>query len=81
MKCQSCDSNETKVIDSRQSQKGLNRRRRLECLKCGHRFSTYELQSERPVLPDEVFNRASAIYGEAKQLMELLGRFIQHAGR
>jgi len=31
-----------KVIDSRASREGATIRRRRECLKCGHRFTTYE---------------------------------------
>ena len=45
MKCIFCDYNETKVIDSRESD-DLTRRRR-ECLKCEKRFTTYE-RAESP---------------------------------
>ena len=45
MKCIFCDYNETKVIDSRESDE-LTRRRR-ECLKCEKRFTTYE-RAESP---------------------------------
>ena len=37
--CKSCGG-ATRVIDSRPSEKGINRRR--ECVKCGVRFSTVE---------------------------------------
>ncbi|OYT56181.1 MAG: transcriptional regulator NrdR [Candidatus Aenigmarchaeota archaeon ex4484_14] len=40
MQCPYCSSNDTKVIDSRETD-GSTRRRR-ECLKCGNRFTTYE---------------------------------------
>ncbi len=40
MKCPSCGSAETKVIDTRESL-GSNRRRR-ECINCSYRFTTYE---------------------------------------
>ena len=42
MKCIFCDFNETKVIDSRETNDGGVIRRRRECLKCSARFSTYE---------------------------------------
>jgi len=41
VKCIFCDSEDTKVVDKRTSEDGINRRRR-ECLGCGKRFTTYE---------------------------------------
>jgi transcriptional repressor NrdR len=42
MRCPKCACQEDKVIDSRSSREGATIRRRRECLKCGHRFTTYE---------------------------------------
>jgi transcriptional repressor NrdR len=42
MICPFCNYNETKVIDSRDTNDGKITRRRRECLKCLARFSTYE---------------------------------------
>jgi len=42
MRCPKCGCQEDKVIDSRASREGATIRRRRECLKCGHRFTTYE---------------------------------------
>jgi transcriptional repressor NrdR len=42
MKCPDCGYEEDKVIDSRSTKEGTVTRRRRECLKCGHRFTTYE---------------------------------------
>ena len=42
MKCAFCYSEETKVIDKRESQDSSTTRRRRECLKCKRRFTTYE---------------------------------------
>ena len=42
MLCPKCHSVDDKVIDSRASREGSTVRRRRECLKCGHRFTTYE---------------------------------------
>ena len=42
MRCPKCSSNDDKVIDSRSVRNGDVIRRRRNCLKCGHRFTTYE---------------------------------------
>ena len=42
MKCVVCGCVQSKVVDSRQSDDGMTIRRRRECEKCGHRFTTYE---------------------------------------
>jgi transcriptional repressor NrdR len=42
MRCPKCGCQEDKVIDSRASREGATIRRRRECSKCGHRFTTYE---------------------------------------
>ena len=44
MKCPKCD-NKTEVIDSRLSKHNRVRRRR-KCKKCGHRFTTLEINIE-----------------------------------
>ena len=41
MNCPYCSNVETKVVDKRNSEEGVVRRRR-ECLKCEKRFTTYE---------------------------------------
>ncbi|MCS7063548.1 MAG: transcriptional regulator NrdR [Methylacidiphilales bacterium] len=42
MQCPKCGHLEDRVIDSRPLADGAAIRRRRECLKCGHRFTTYE---------------------------------------
>jgi len=42
MRCPKCAYQEDKVIDSRSARNGAVIRRRRMCLKCGHRFTTYE---------------------------------------
>ena len=42
MKCPKCQADDDKVLDSRSAREGAAIRRRRECLKCGHRFTTYE---------------------------------------
>ena len=49
MKCPKCNCQDDKVVDSRSSKEGAVIRRRRECLKCSHRFTTYE-QLERDTL-------------------------------
>lgn len=50
MKCMYCGFLESKVIDSRLSADGNTIRRRRECLKCGKRFTTYEVVEHTPIL-------------------------------
>lgn len=42
MKCPYCNHNDSKVVDSRETEDGRVIRRRRECEKCKARFSTYE---------------------------------------
>ncbi len=42
MQCPFCNNEETKVVDSRDTQEGRAIRRRRECESCERRFSTYE---------------------------------------
>ncbi|MFA7244559.1 MAG: transcriptional regulator NrdR [Candidatus Magasanikbacteria bacterium] len=42
MHCPVCNSQETKVVDSRMTQDGFAVRRRRECVNCQYRFSTVE---------------------------------------
>src|SRR5271165_224180 len=42
MRCPKCGCQEDKVVDSRASREGATIRRRRECIKCQHRFTTYE---------------------------------------
>lgn len=48
MKCPFCKRGETRVLESRQSELSLRRRR--ECVKCEQRFTTYERQETTNVL-------------------------------
>jgi transcriptional repressor NrdR len=42
MRCPYCGSNDTSVLESRDSEDGGVTRRRRECVKCSKRFTTYE---------------------------------------
>lgn len=46
MKCPFCETNDTKVINSRPTEEGHAIRRRRECDNCGKRFTTYEKVEE-----------------------------------
>lgn len=50
MKCPYCSYGESRVIDSRPTDEGERIRRRRECLKCGKRFTTYEVIETVPVV-------------------------------
>lgn len=43
--CPNCGEYNVKVIDCRETEDGTFRRRR-ECLDCGHRFTTFEVNKE-----------------------------------
>jgi transcriptional repressor NrdR len=45
-----CGFTESKVLDSRPTDEGNSIRRRRECLKCGKRFTTYEMIETVPIL-------------------------------
>ena len=49
MKCPFCGHEESKVVDSRDSETGETIRRRRECLKCEKRFTTYERVETLPL--------------------------------
>ncbi|MDP4153966.1 MAG: transcriptional regulator NrdR [Bacillota bacterium] len=50
MKCCYCGYTESKVVDSRPTDEGVSIRRRRECLKCGKRFTTYEIIETLPIM-------------------------------
>ena len=50
MKCPFCSYEESKVIDSRPTDEGEKIRRRRECIKCGKRFTTYEIIESVPIV-------------------------------
>jgi len=69
MKCNECQSDDTKVIESRDVAENEAIRRRRCCLHCGNRFTTYE-RIERPQLVvvkndgvRELFNRQKLLSG------------------
>lgn len=69
MKCPFCGFEESKVIDSRPTDEGQRIRRRRECLKCGKRFTTYEIIETLPIIvikkdkSRETFNRDKLMTG------------------
>ncbi len=69
LKCPFCAFEESKVIDSRPTDEGERIRRRRECIKCGKRFTTYEIIESVPILvikkdkSREVFDRNKLLSG------------------
>lgn len=54
MKCPHCNAeNKTKVVDKRNNGMEGSIRRRRECLRCGTRFTTYELRDDLIEFQDE----------------------------
>jgi transcriptional repressor NrdR len=72
MKCPYCGYFDTKVNDSRPTDDDTRIRRRRECLKCGRRFTTYEMVERAPVMvikkdgSRELFDRIKLLNGLAK---------------
>ncbi|MEB3294169.1 MAG: transcriptional regulator NrdR, partial [Synechococcales bacterium] len=50
MRCPVCQHLENRVLESRSADSGQSVRRRRECLKCGHRFTTYERIEVTPIM-------------------------------
>lgn len=69
MHCIKCGFEESKVVDSRSIEEGNSIRRRRECLKCKHRFTTYEKIEYTPIIVikknglREQFNREKIVNG------------------
>ena len=69
MHCPFCNSDESKVVDSRDSESGDATRRRRECLACERRYTTYERLEEVPLAvvkrsgSEEVFARQKLLNG------------------
>jgi transcriptional repressor NrdR len=69
VRCPFCGSDESKVVDSRDSESGDATRRRRECLTCERRYTTYERVEEMPLVvikrdgSEEVFSRQKLLNG------------------
>jgi len=69
VRCPFCNSDESKVVDSRDSEAGDSVRRRRECLACERRYTTYERVEEVPLVVvkrdarEEVFLRRKVLNG------------------
>ena len=69
MKGPYCGELESKVIDSRPTEDGEKIRRRRECLRCGKRFTTYEIVETVPLMvikkdrSRQVFDRQKLLGG------------------
>lgn len=49
MHCPRCRADDTKVVDSRETNDGAAIRRRRECISCQHRFTTFERCEHAPL--------------------------------
>lgn len=70
MKCPICNNQNTKVIDSRASEKSTRRRR--QCQVCDFRFTTYEIYESKPIVvikkdgSTEIFDKNKIMSGLIK---------------
>lgn len=69
MRCPVCHNFENRVLESRPADSGYSVRRRRECLKCSHRFTTYERVEVSPIMvikrggQRELFDRSKLFQG------------------
>jgi transcriptional repressor NrdR len=69
MQCPYCQFTDSRVLESRSTESGQSIRRRRECLKCKHRFTTYERLEFVPVTvikrneEREYFDRSKLLRG------------------
>lgn len=69
VRCPYCQSDDDRVVDSRAAEGGAAIRRRRECSRCGHRYTTFERVDEVPVLVakrsgvTEAFDRTKVVEG------------------
>ncbi|HIY58333.1 MAG TPA: transcriptional regulator NrdR [Candidatus Tetragenococcus pullicola] len=93
MHCPKCHHNNSRVIDSRQTDDGRTIRRRRECENCGYRFTTFERIEESPLLvikkngAREEFNREKILRGIIRSAekrpvsMEQMEQIVDHVER
>jgi transcriptional repressor NrdR len=93
MRCPLCQYNGTRVLDSRPVNDAKSIRRRRECEKCGHRFTTFEMVEETPLLiikkdgVREEFSREKILRGLVRACekrpvsLELLERTVDKIGQ
>ena len=79
MKCPSCSSTESKVVDSRPVEESNSIRRRRECLNCQTRFTTYEFIDE--LQPVVVKKNGTKEYFDKNKLRSGLKRMSEASGR
>ncbi len=69
MQCPSCQSTDSRVLESRAADSGRSVRRRRECLNCEYRFTTYERVETIPITvlkrnnTRETFSRSKLLTG------------------
>ena len=78
MKCPYCGYVESKVIDSRPTDESERIRRRRECIKCGRRFTTYEVIETTPLIvikkdkSREEFDSGTVSYTHLEERLDVL---------
>ena len=83
MKCPYCNTQDTKVIDSRPVEDYSSIRRRRQCEQCGKRFTTYEKLETLPLMVIkkdgslEAFNVQKVIDAVGKSAYRALTKFTE----
>ena len=75
MHCPFCSFEESKVIDSRLVTEGSEIRRRRECLRCGERWTTYEVGEL--VMPKVVKQDKSRVPFDERKIREGISRSLE----
>ena len=75
MHCPFCSFEESKVIDSRLVTKGSEIRRRRECLKCGERWTTFEVGEL--VMPKIIKQDKSRVPFDENKIREGIARSLE----
>ena len=75
MRCPFCQTQDTRVIDSRLASEGDQVRRRRECVGCGERFTTYE--SAELVMPRVVKRDGTRVQFDERRLRTGMMRALE----
>lgn len=71
MTCPICNSASSCITDSRKTGHGIRRRR--QCLDCGLRFSTMEIEMENYLQLQQIAENETETYRQLQQIMERHG--------
>ena len=76
MRCPYCNSNNTRVVDSRPNENETQKRRRHECNSCNERFTTYEIYQTKY---DEMLEEYVLDAVKAKKILKKIDVLLDEA--